>query len=154
MRTQKQIEANYTELIHAGEGIEINKGEISATGGSGGLSLAEVRIDDFDSSIGGYPIVDYDGFISDLDNFKDSDMHVLAVMNRNYDVTGYLTITYDAEDDRFFSPTINELTIFYTTSATTPYIRIALGCGLDRDDDDKYFIYTEGEYNITLSTPD
>ena len=36
MRTQKQIEANYTELIHAGEGIEINKGKISATGGSGG----------------------------------------------------------------------------------------------------------------------
>ena len=38
MRTQKQIEANYTELIHAGEGIEIEKGKISATGsgGSGG----------------------------------------------------------------------------------------------------------------------
>lgn len=36
MRTQKQIEANYTELIHAGEGIEIEKGKISATGGSAG----------------------------------------------------------------------------------------------------------------------
>ena len=36
MRTQKQIEANYTGLVHAGEGIEIEKGKISARGGSGG----------------------------------------------------------------------------------------------------------------------
>lgn len=33
MRTQKQIEANYTELVHAGEGITIDKGKISTTGG-------------------------------------------------------------------------------------------------------------------------
>lgn len=30
---------DYTELIHAGEGIEIEKGKISATGGSGGGGL-------------------------------------------------------------------------------------------------------------------
>ena len=36
MRSEKQKLANYTELVHAGEGVTIEKGVISASGGSGG----------------------------------------------------------------------------------------------------------------------
>ena len=52
MRTQKQIAANYTELVHAGEGIEIEKGRISATGGSGGSQPLIVTADWSDSDNG------------------------------------------------------------------------------------------------------
>lgn len=35
MRSEKQKLANYTELVHAGENVTIEKGVISASGGSG-----------------------------------------------------------------------------------------------------------------------
>lgn len=38
MRSEKQKLANYTELVHAGEGVTIEKGVISASGGGSGGS--------------------------------------------------------------------------------------------------------------------
>lgn len=105
MRTKKQIEANYTELVHAGEGIEIEKGKISASGGSGGGSGG-----------GGVFIINLQNVAvagDDLPNLDVTPQDVLNAVEQGQ-MIGLLWRTFNADD------TVNAVTsIFLSLTAET-----------------------------------
>ena len=114
---------DYTELIHAGEGIEIEKGKISATGSGsdgGGVTYLEASLV-YDESKAYFYISPTFSF-NDVKNIIDAGR--LAVMR--------ISITSDIGDSRYISPLScdysEDISIYpYRVSFTPDYFLTDLG---------------------------
>ncbi len=94
MRSEKEKLANYTELVHAGDGVTIEKGVISASGGNDGFAVVNGT---YDSESGAYTF-SYNEIVEYIENGVP---FVLSYTDaeRGAQINAYITqIEYDSTD--------------------------------------------------------